>query len=180
MKGRLSLRNATAAAVLVWLAAILAIVGYQVRAKEKTIAGGTRVLLRLAPVDPRSIMQGDYMTLRYALAIEIENELRQRRAEGSVPRKGTFVLRKNQEDRWTLVRLYRADGPPAADELLLQYRYRGDRVDLGAESFFFPEGQAKLFDAARYGELRVDASGKSVLIGLRDEAGRVLGQPIHE
>ncbi len=31
------------------------------------------VLLRLAPVDPRSLMQGDYMRLNYELARQLGN-----------------------------------------------------------------------------------------------------------
>ena len=54
-----------------------------------------------------------------------------------------------------------------ADEHLLLYRYRGD-LRLGAESFMFQEGDADLYSNARYGELKVDESGASVLIGLAE------------
>ena len=35
---------------------------------EHAMSSGETVLLELAPVDPRSLMQGDYMRLSYALA----------------------------------------------------------------------------------------------------------------
>ena len=35
--------------------------------KETTILKGKLVYLELAPVDPRSLMQGDYMALYYAI-----------------------------------------------------------------------------------------------------------------
>ena len=38
---------------------------FSVIQKETLIGEGTEVLLRLAPVDPRSLMQGDYMALNY-------------------------------------------------------------------------------------------------------------------
>jgi Uncharacterized membrane-anchored protein len=37
---------------------------------------------------------------------------------------------------------------------------------LGAESFMFQEGHANLYATARYGELKVDKKGSSVLAGL--------------
>ena len=38
---------------------------------EHAISSGETVLLELAPVDPRSLMQGDYMRLSYALARQL-------------------------------------------------------------------------------------------------------------
>jgi uncharacterized membrane-anchored protein len=35
--------------------------------KEKILSDGKLILLELAPVDPRSLMQGDYMRLNYAI-----------------------------------------------------------------------------------------------------------------
>ncbi|MCI5136696.1 MAG: hypothetical protein D3920_16885 [Candidatus Electrothrix sp. AW2] len=45
-----------------------------------------------------------------------------------------------------------------------------------APSFFFQEGDAKLYGEARYGELKVDESGGSVLVGLCGEDFRPLGK----
>jgi uncharacterized membrane-anchored protein len=50
---------------------ILGAVNTMIVGKERIVANGTVVLLRLAPRDPRSLMQGDYMALRYALAGEV-------------------------------------------------------------------------------------------------------------
>ena len=51
--------------------AALALVGgaalQAVRNNERIIAQGRVVLVELAPVDPRSLMQGDYMMLRFAI-----------------------------------------------------------------------------------------------------------------
>ena len=46
-------------------------------------------------------------------------------------------------------------------------KYNG--VIIGAESYFFEEGQAELFEKACYGGLMVDKNGNSILIGLYDE-----------
>jgi uncharacterized membrane-anchored protein len=46
---------------------------------------------------------------------------------------------------------------------------RDERVRVGSDAFHFQEGNAARYQRARYGELRVDAEGTSVLVGLRDE-----------
>jgi uncharacterized membrane-anchored protein len=41
---------------------------------------------------------------------------------------------------------------------------------LGTNAYFFEEGTARRFVAARYGEFRLDLrSGEAVLVGMRDE-----------
>ena len=53
---------------LISLVLILALVNWSIWSKEKLLADGRNVYLELAPVDPRSLMQGDYMALRFKLA----------------------------------------------------------------------------------------------------------------
>jgi uncharacterized membrane-anchored protein len=63
----------------------------------------------------------------------------------------------------------------APTTLKLRYRIRNGQVWLGTNAFFFQEGDAERFNAARYGEFRVDrASGEAVLVGLRDETLKAL------
>ena len=47
---------------------ILCAVNYTIAQREKLLQEGRVVLLELAPVDPRSLMQGDYMALRFQIA----------------------------------------------------------------------------------------------------------------
>jgi uncharacterized membrane-anchored protein len=60
---------------LVSLVVILALVNWSIFGKEKQLAEGKIVYLDLAPVDPRSLMQGDYMALRFQLANEVYSAL---------------------------------------------------------------------------------------------------------
>jgi uncharacterized membrane-anchored protein len=134
--------------------------------KEGVLRDGRRVLLKLAPRDPRSLMQGDYMVLRYAVAGEVRGE------EWGLD--GRLVLTIDGDDVGALAR--RDDGRALAPgEVRLRYRIRKRGVRLGAESFFFQEGQAELYAQAEYGELRVAPSGEAVLVGLRDAERRPLG-----
>ncbi len=133
--------------------------------KESVLRSGTRMYLRLAPRDPRSLMQGDYMVLNYEMTDRF-------RRDG--PREdGHLVVKVDADDVAQFVRVHDRT-PLAAGERLLRYRVR-DQVRLGAESYFFQEGHADRYSQARYGELRVAPSGESVLVGLRDEAFRALG-----
>jgi uncharacterized membrane-anchored protein len=97
-------------------------------------------------------MQGDYMALRFKLAEQIV-----RGAGDSAP------LLVGQNDVATL------DPANGKDSLRIRYRWRGGFVWLGTNAYFFEEGTARRYEAARYGEFRIDRqSGEAVLVGLRD------------
>ncbi len=145
---------------------VFATVNILVISKEKTLATGRTMLLRLAPVDPRSLMQGDYMILRYAIARNLPKT--------QMKAKGFIVVTLDKNDVAKFVRFHEGESLEPGEYLLLYRNRKGLR--LGAESFFFQEGDAKLYSKARYGELKVDASGKSVLVGLRGEDFNRLGR----
>lgn len=146
--------------------------------KEQVLAHGTPVLLELAPVDPRSLMQGDYMVLDYA----VSREVRSLEFEGEPVRPtaddGRLVLRLDENGVGRFVRVDTPGTPLAPGELLLRYKVRKYRVRLGAESFFFQEGQSDHYAGAKYGELRVAGDGSSVLVGLRNAAREPLGHAV--
>ncbi len=153
--------------LLVVTVAVLVVLNGLVLHKESVLRAGTRMYLKLAPVDPRSLIQGDYMELRYEVA---EEALRR---EGELPPDGRLVVRLDAGGVAQFVRLHRGE-PLGAGEHPLRYRKRGG-VRLGAESFFFQEGHARYYENARYGELRVAPSGEGVLVGLAGERLERLG-----
>ena len=63
-------RGRTMRGALAILCAIVVLVrvNLSIAARERQLASGRLVYLELAPVDPRSLMQGDYMALRYRMA----------------------------------------------------------------------------------------------------------------
>ncbi len=147
---------------ILWLVTlgVLGFVGVGVYGKERLIRTGEPVLLELAPVDPRSLIQGDYMDLRYKIAADLE--------QSELPWRGKLVIRLDERGVAHFVRL--DDGTPlAADERLLAYYKHEWTLDLGAPSYFFQEGNAERYQSAEYGELRVDSAGNSILVGLRDK-----------
>jgi len=153
--------------ILFWATPLLVLVAVNLLIvnKEDTLARGHTVLLRLAPADPRSLIQGDYMVLRYAIAREI--------SKAQMEDKGCIVVSLDANDVAKFVRIHRGESLHTGDRLLF-YRNRGG-LRLGAESFMFQEGDAALYAQARYGELKVDESGASVMIGLRGDDFRPLG-----
>lgn len=138
--------------------------------KQRTLDEGRPVLLRLAPVDPRSLMQGDFMRLRYDPAIYPDREVVE-----TLPWRGTVVLTVDTDGVGRFARLD-DETPLQAEEVRMAYklRGRGGAMRYGANSFFFQEGEADRYSEAVYGVLRVDGDGNSVLAGLADESHGVI------
>ena len=133
--------------------------------KEHLLTSGRVALLRLAPVDPRSLMQGDYMALRYALGSELLEAAGERLGEPNAP---TRVVVAVDADGVATYRRLDDGGALAADEQRLRFRERGGLITFGAEAYFFEEGRGEYFATARYGELRVSDDGVALLARLRD------------
>jgi uncharacterized membrane-anchored protein len=149
----------------------LAAVNWSIHAREALLRDGRVVLLELAPVDPRSLMQGDYMALRFKVADDAFG----RGARGERP-DGHIVVRPGDDGVATFVRIDDATSL-APDELRLRYRWRAGEPKFATNAFFFEEGTGKTYAGAHYGELRVGPDGESILTGLRDAARRPLGAP---
>ena len=149
-------------------AVVLAVTNGLIAHKESVLRSGQTMFLELAPVDPRSLIQGDYMVLRYKLARDVGSKVK-------AP-SGHLVVTLDERQVATFVRVH--GGEALADgERLLRFRRRRHLLRLGAESFFFQEGHARHYENAKFGELRVAPSGNSVLVGLRDKNLQPLGPP---
>ena len=157
--------NSTIARALTVVGALLVLggVNYSMYAKERIKRDGETILLELAPVDPRSLMQGDYMALRFRLADDLN-------AERGIPTRRFDINDRSiglQLDASRVATLAKAE---TKSPVRLRYRIRDERVWLGTNAYFFEEGSAQRYAAARYGEFRLDRdSGEAVLVGMRDE-----------
>ena len=129
--------------------------------KEKILNEGKLVLLQLAPVDPRSLMQGDYMRLRYDISRNINSD--------SIPKRGYCIVKLDDKGIGSKIRLQKNIAPLNEGEYAIVYTQSDWRINIGAESFFFEEGQAKKYEAAKYGGMKIDNQGNNILIGLYDE-----------
>ena len=138
--------------------------------KEKTLSQGKLVLLALAPVDPRSLMQGDYMSLNYAIS--------RMNDEAEKIGRGYCVVTLDSNNVGHKSRFQKENKPLDKGELLIKYRPNstGFGIKIGAESYFFQEGTGDKYAHAKYGGLRVDEAGNSILVGLYDEHFQLMGK----
>jgi len=199
---------------ILWLGVLATLVGVNmtVWAFEKLRTDGTVIYLALAPVDPRSLMQGDYMALR----LEVGNNARDALAEMEYVRQdekeaaelgansvmgeksgqnssqgsdkdsansadarpatddaqmraGFVVVQPDEDNVGRYVRVQTQAAPLGDKQLALPFRQTPQGVRVVTSDFFFAEGRAKEFEAAKYGEFRVDTKGRAVLTGLLDE-----------
>ena len=151
--------------ILLNLVLLMVYFNYSIAKKEELLKDGQLVLLELAPVDPRSLMQGDYMSLRYRISEGISAE--------KIPKRGYCVVRLDTNNIASKVRLQKGRTPLNTGEHLIGYTAPDDwSVNIGAESFFFQEGQAEKYGKAKYGAVRIDDRGHSLLVGLYDEHRR--------
>ena len=157
--------------VVVGLVLALGVVNVGVWRNEAVLTDGRLVLLPLAPVDPRSLMQGDYMALRFEAAVEL-----QRGHRDMLLPDGEVVLRIDDDGVARPVRIATGPAEPlAGDEVRMRYRVRNGRLRFTTDAWFFEEGTAHIYDASRYGGFRIDRSGRALLEGMYDENFERLG-----
>lgn len=137
--------------------------------RETLLASGKVVILELVPVDPRSLMQGDYMALNFAAGREV-TRLRLGGAQTDVETvmgyepDGYVMLTPDSRGVAQAVRIQSDVHPHTDGEVPLRYRVRGNGVRIVTNAYFFPEGQAARYEVAKYGELRVADDGEALLV----------------
>lgn len=155
----------------------LTLVSLSIAQKERQLATGTVVFIELAPVDPRSLMQGDYMALRFKIASDARPALQKSGTSSRQSRSqqhelatsdGLIVAALDSKSVASYRRL--DDGTALAkDEILLRYRVRAGQMKFATNAYFFEEGSARRYEAARFGEFRVAPDGELLLTTLRDK-----------
>lgn len=142
---------------------VLAILNYGIYEKTQIKEHGEILLLELMPVDPRSLMQGEYMQLRYAIEKNVPT------IELDFYQKGGYiVIRANEDNVAQFIRFYKEEDL-AAGEKLLHFHKKYSRIHIVPDSFFFQEGHAKHYENAKYGMFKFNDSGKYLLVGLADK-----------
>lgn len=150
---------------------ILAVVNVSIWQNEKLIKDGETVLLELAPVDPRSLMQGDYMALRFAMADAIRGKLHNKNESLT----GQVIVQLDAQRRASLVGLD-TQQKLEDDQLRLQFRLRNGQIKFATNAFFFEEGTGNVYEQAQYGLFRVGKEGQLILTHLVDAQLQTLGQ----
>ncbi len=137
---------------------------------EQLIAHGQPLYVALAPADPRSLMQGDFMRLVFQLPSDPESRL----AQLLPAERPQVVARRGARGVAEMLRIAAPGQPLAPGEFALVLTRRNGRWTLASDAWFFREGDATRFAAARYGEFRIDTHGRALLVGLADAQLRPL------
>jgi uncharacterized membrane-anchored protein len=165
LKGDVEQLRLAPALILFGSLATAGLASWTILGNERVLRDGRMVLLRLAPVDPRSLMQGDYMTLAF--------DLPERRAEPSARQPGgpqpvaIGTVGADQVLQVTEIALKRRALAP--DQIAIALGVKGGTYVVGSDAWFFKEGDAARFTGARYGIFRVTPDGTALLAGLADE-----------
>ena len=151
------------------LAVVLVAANLTVARHEHTLDQGQAIYLELAPVDPRSIMQGDYMALAFAAGRQVPT---------TAPAHGRIVVKLDPRQVGVFARVHGGEAL-APDERLVEYRLRKRGARIVTDAWHFQEGQARTFEGARYGMVRVRDDGVALLVGLADAKLAPLGPPAY-
>ena len=160
--------------VVVSMIIVLVGINWSIAGKEKHLSTGHIVYLDLAPVDPRSLMQGDYMTLRFRIGDEVyqalpKSEEYKRWRHNVESDDGYVIVEQDDKGIAQFKRIDDSNQALAASELRLKYRVRNGAVKFATNAFFFEEGQGRIYQPARYGQFRVNKKGELLLAGMYDK-----------
>ncbi|TYP70539.1 GDYXXLXY domain-containing protein [Paenibacillus methanolicus] len=142
------------------------LLGGTITVNETALAGGTTVKLELAPLDPRSLLQGDYVELNYGISTPPD------RAASAFEQleygaKIKVVLAPDASGVYRFNRLHHSGEKLGAGEVALNGRWEGFRIEYGIEHFFIPEGTGgEVERTAKFAEVVVGLSGNGMIVGL--------------
>ena len=164
----------------VFVIALLGAVNYKVQQFEDVLATGKPVVLKIAPVDPRSLMQGDYMVLNYAILSEFQqsqflpesNESLETSEsidageanettgidESSPSGKKAYILVHLDKNHVATFCEKQSEIPTdfkhCTPNVYLPIRYRGWSPELPSQDYFFAEGKGEYYAQSEYAEYR--------------------------
>ncbi|WP_044339895.1 GDYXXLXY domain-containing protein [Rossellomorea aquimaris] len=148
-------------------------IGYQVYSNEALLQNGETIMLELQPVDPRSLLQGDYVELNYTIS-----QLEDISIDDSGPI--TIVLRKNEQGLHEYAGVYRFSGKwnvpyeKKPGDVLLNGKVSSSwdnnaQITYGIEHFFIPEGTGLDVEGnVKEAVVKVSDKGDGILVRLRD------------
>lgn len=168
----------------VFVIALLGAVNYKVQQFEDVLATGKPLVLKIAPVDPRSLMQGDYMVLNYAILSEFQqsqvlpesneplesnepietvesNEITETTGidESSPSEKKAYILVHLDKNHVATFCEEQSEIPTdfkhCTPNVYLPIRYKGGWLpELPSQDYFFAEGKGEHYAQAEYAEYR--------------------------
>lgn len=162
------IRDATLFIVTIMIFVIFNVMIYQ---KQKILRTGQTVYLSIAPVDPRSLIQGDYMTFRYLLEDDLP------KAETPpIEKSGYLVITTNENGVGAFVKFYQGE-KLNSNEKLLQYRFHPNKFSpytIKPNTFFFQEKLQPNFQQAKFAVFHYQGDKNYLLTGLADQERKLI------
>ena len=126
--------------------------------KEADLRTGREIVLQTAPVDPRSLLQGDYAILDYEIA-SLPGHMRDIERGTSV-----FVVLKEGPEVWE-EEDYRTRLPSSSHVFIEGRVDRPGHIDLGIGTYFVPEGTGRIIETADDVKVvvKLDADGSAII-----------------
>lgn len=169
-----SLPNAKKWIVISTILLVLVAINFNIVKKQNLIKNGEMLLFELAPADPRSLMQGDYMRLRFAIANKINTKLKSSYPQNSIPSQfGSVIVEKGVDNVVNFIALYEQQNL-SPNQYKVPFKYRNYQVVFTTNAFYFQEGQATHYQKAKYGEFRVSKTAEMILVAMRDKDFNIL------
>ena len=127
--------------------------------REVALRTGTEVVLQTVPVDPRSLLQGDYAILDYEIA-RLPDWM-----DGFSEGRTVYVVLQEERDVWTSSS-YTEERSRVAGEVFIKGRIdRIGHADFGIGTYFVPEGSGRIVERAQDVKVvvSVDEDGNAVI-----------------
>lgn len=153
---------------------LFVVTGFSANKEEGYKKSNSYFYLELAPVDPRSLLQGDYMTLNYDITDKAQeiifNGIYDSKDENNKfldMRKGYIVVSLDENKVAKFVKLSK-EKTDEKDLLFIAFKSDGFNVNINANSYLFQEGTGDKYENAHYSKV-VLVDNKLRLIDLRDK-----------
>jgi len=181
-----------------WIAAVIValmqtiILGYIIDGRAAILSHGAEVLLKTAPVDPRDLLRGDYVTLNYDISRVPASTL-----TGGLPAADgdnvlSVRLQPQADGYWGIAESSFSPLPEKAGTVVLKslplayLPVAGQdqiSVDYGIERYYLPEGSGKDVEAAENSRLsvavRVSGDGEAQIRSLLIDGKPVYDEPLY-
>jgi uncharacterized membrane-anchored protein len=148
--------------ILLNLFALLAFVNYSAIQKEKILKDGKLVFLELIESNAKApLIQGDMVRLKYMIVKGLIFD--------TLYKRGFVVVKLDSNSIAERIRFQPKTVPLYENEFLIEYSKGYFSLNIGAENYFIQQGDAKKYQVAKFGAVKVDTNGNSILMGLYDE-----------
>jgi len=144
---------------------LLGMIGF----KYSVIATGRTVTLQSVPIDPRDLMRGDFVRIRFAIN-RLDLTLLAGGDSTFQPGDEVYVTLKDTGPAWTPVRASALLPVLKEDEAVIKGKIvnvegRMSLLDYGIDSYYVPEGKGRDAERVRLWNVKLDRRGHAVIEG---------------